>query len=96
MPLYVDIVAVPSSGKTQLLRDKTGRIKCYLKSPPEKGKANKELIQLIAKLLSLTQKEVIIAGGETDRKKRICIDKPMTMEEFCSRCGIVLQTTLGR
>ena len=41
---------------------------------PEKGKANKELIALLAKKLSVAKSQCEIVSGELDRYKRIKIN----------------------
>jgi len=45
MSLVFDLKVVPRSGRNKWVLDKSGKLKCYLKSPPEKGLANKELIK---------------------------------------------------
>lgn len=51
---------------------------CWLKarvsSPPEDGKANKALIQLLAKQLKLPKSSIGILSGETARKKILRLD----------------------
>jgi uncharacterized protein (TIGR00251 family) len=82
MPLLLEIKVVPSSGRVAWSIDKSGQIKCFLKSPPEKGKANRELIKLIAQALRLQQGQVRIVLGETSRKKRIKIDADISHEDL--------------
>ncbi len=45
-----------------------------LKSPPVEGKANKELIALVAKHFGCPRSAVAITGGRKGRLKRIRID----------------------
>lgn len=40
---------------------------------PEKGQANKELINLLANALRISRSQVIIVQGETSRHKRILL-----------------------
>ena len=84
MSLVIDIKVIPSAGKQYIVLDKTGIIKVYLKSIPEQGKANKELISIIAKKLKINKDDVSILLGKTSRKKRIKIEKEITHEEFLS------------
>ncbi len=49
-------------------------LKARVASPPEDGKANKALIGLLAKSLSVAKSSVWIASGETSRLKTIDID----------------------
>lgn len=46
----------------------------HLKAPPQDGKANEELITLMAKTLSVTKAQVHIKSGQTARIKRVEID----------------------
>lgn len=94
MALFIELTVIPASGKLGFFWDKSGRIKCNLKAAPEKGKANKELIQFISKLIKVPQQEIIIVSGETDRKKRIKVDREMTMDQFLALCGLAVQQTL--
>jgi hypothetical protein len=71
--------------------DKSDKIKCHLKSAPEKGKANKELIKLFAKKLGITQDCVHIVLGITSRKKRLKIDIDIDFETLVERLGIERQ-----
>ena len=95
MAVFIECKVIPSSGRQELVRDKSGIIKCFLKSPPEKGKANYELIDLISSLLKLNTSKVSIVQGHATRKKRIKIDLDATPAEVLARCGIDTQTTLG-
>lgn len=47
-----------------------------VRAVPEKGKANKALIALIAKQLKLTKSSVTLASGVTSRIKGLRIDEP--------------------
>lgn len=94
MALICEIKVVPSSGKSACKLDKNGMLKCYLKSPPENGKANKELIKMLAKELGVSQDEVEILSGETSRNKRIKIDRDFTFDELLVKLGIERQMPL--
>ncbi len=50
-----------------------GNIEVRLKARAEKGKANKELIQLLSSLLSLPTSSIVIVGGKKSRRKNIKI-----------------------
>ena len=45
----------------------------FLKSPPDKGKANKELIKFLAKYLDLSTSEISIIAGHTSREKTLIL-----------------------
>jgi hypothetical protein len=84
----VYIKVVPQSGRNEWKLGKSGHITCYLKSAPEKGLANKELIQLLAKQLKLTQIDIAIVSGATSRLKRVSIAVDLTVDELLIKLGI--------
>ncbi len=76
MAVTLAIKVVPSSGRQAWKLDKSGVLKCYLKNPPEKNKANSELVRFLADSLDISTLDVALVGGLTDRKKfvKITID----------------------
>ncbi len=54
-------------------------LKISVISVPEKGKANKELIDFLAKKLKLAKSAFDIIGGELDRYKKILITADKTV-----------------
>ncbi len=59
------IKVIPSSGRTEL-KEENGRLKIYLKAPPDKNKANMELIKFFKKEYGFVVK---IKLGATSREK---------------------------
>ncbi len=51
-------------------------LKITVKAQPEKGKANKELISFLAKLMEIKKESVFIKGGLTDKHKLIEVKNP--------------------
>lgn len=88
MAFMFDVKAFPSSGKKGWDIDKSGNIKCYLKSPAEQGKANNELIKNLAKALGITQSMVSIVSGAQSQKKRIKVDMDITFNQLLELLGI--------
>jgi len=89
IPFIFDIKVVPNSGRVAWVTDKRGgQLKCYLKSPSERGRANKKLIKLLAKALRITQNNITIIFGVTGRKKRIRIEQKMTFAILFTAFGI--------
>lgn len=84
--MFVEIKVVPASGKQGFVIDKNGFLKCFLKSAPEKGAANKELIKQLSAALKITQLQVAIVSGLTSKKKRLKIEG-LTEEQFWKSLG---------
>lgn len=95
MAYIFDVKVVPGSGKNGWKLGKAGELRCYLKSQPEKGLANKELIKLLSKDLGLPQEAVEIVAGATNRIKRIKIQKNIaSFQELLALLGVEQQTTI--
>ena len=93
MPTLLELKVVPQAGKQGFVRDKNGIIKCFLKSPPEDGKANQELIKLLSKTLKIPQADIQLILGATSRKKTLKIDQ-LEAPAILARLGLETQTTL--
>lgn len=94
MIITLDIKVIPNAGKLLCSLHKNGAIVCYLKSSPERGLANKELVAYIAKTLRIPQQQVHIVQGLTSRKKRLHIQTTMSKEEVLYALGIISQQKL--
>lgn len=88
MAVVLDIKVITCASKTTCLLNKTGIIVCYVKNPPERGLANKELIAYIAKTAYIAQQDIHIIAGLTSRKKRLKIETSMSKEELLQLLGI--------
>lgn len=84
---YIRIKIIPRSQKneiTEIIKDEEGEktIKIRIKAPPEKGKANAELIKFLSKTFNIKRDAISIISGKTDRLKLIKIsnngpDRPL-------------------
>lgn len=88
------IKVVPAAGRVAAILDKNKTLKIYLKSPPEGGKANKELITMIAKALKIPQSMVTIVSGATARTKLIRVATAHTYEELLAALHISQQLSM--
>jgi uncharacterized protein (TIGR00251 family) len=88
MALIIEVKVVPRSGRQQWIMDKSGMLKCFLKSAPEKGQANAELIDFVAKSIGAARAQVELISGHAARKKKIKIDKGLTCEQFLQQLGL--------
>lgn len=88
MSLTFKVKVVPNSGKNRCIIDKTGQLKWYIKSLPEKGRANAELIKSIAKELKIPQNAVTIIAGGIARTKTIQVDVDYSFATLLQLLGI--------
>jgi uncharacterized protein (TIGR00251 family) len=69
------VLVKPSSIRQHISFDNELGIKIEVKSPPQKGKANHELIQIFAEVFKVKQQSIVIIRGATLREKWILIHK---------------------
>jgi uncharacterized protein (TIGR00251 family) len=72
----IRVKVTPKSSKTELvgyLPDGTWKIR--IAAAPEKGKANRALLEFLADRLGVAKSRIRIVSGETSRLKRIHVDE---------------------
>ena len=92
--LRLTVKVVPRAGVRKYTLEPSGALKCYLKSPPENGAANAELIKTLAKNLGLTQQDITIIRGATTRTKILSIRTTMTIRELLAKLQLEVQYAL--
>jgi len=73
---YLRIKVIPKSPKTEIVEtfedgENGETIKIRIKAPPEKGKANAELIKFLSKEFTVRKENIVIISGKSDRIKLI-------------------------
>jgi uncharacterized protein (TIGR00251 family) len=71
--LLIDVRVQPKSSQNAVVGIHGEALKIKLNAPPVEGKANKALIQLMAKLLGCPKSAVEIISGQASRSKRLLI-----------------------
>lgn len=70
--MTIFIVKVKPNSKQQSIEEQPdGSLKVYLKSPPVDGKANQELIVLLAKKFKVSKSAIGIKSGLSSRNKLV-------------------------
>lgn len=72
----IRVKVIPKASKTVLagyLPDGTWKVK--IAAAPEKGKANRELIEFVAEHLGIAKSRIHIVSGQTSQLKRIHVDE---------------------
>lgn len=77
--IFIDVKVIPRSSKNKIEFDgESLRIK--ITAPPVDGKANKAIVALLAKTLSVAKSAIVIVRGETGKNKLIRIDGISTID----------------
>ncbi len=79
--------ATPRARSTVLARRPDGSLAARIAAPPSDGRANRTLIDLLAKSLDLPRRAISIERGKRARNKRIAVttDNPSTVKAAVSR-----------
>ncbi len=65
--------AHPGSRRNEIRGEQDGMLKVCVTQSPEKGKANKAVVELMAKSLGLRKSQIELISGETSHQKRFLI-----------------------
>jgi uncharacterized protein (TIGR00251 family) len=65
----------PNSKQQSIIEEEDGSLTVYLKSPPVDGKANKELVELLAKKFGVPKSHIAIQMGLSGRNKVVNIEE---------------------
>ena len=69
----LEIKVIPNAPKSKIEGWEEGRLKVKIRALPEKGKANAELIALLANVFDLPKSQIELLTGATSRLKRVRI-----------------------
>ena len=73
--VMIQVKVKPNAKTSSLVEGSDGVWQARLKAPPADGKANQELIALVAQVFECPRSAVSIAAGKTGRLKRVRIDR---------------------
>jgi uncharacterized protein (TIGR00251 family) len=71
--VILPVRAQPGARKTALIGEHGGALKLAVTAPPEDGRANAALVELVRELFGLKRSQVELIGGATSRNKSILI-----------------------
>ena len=72
--MKIQVKVKPNSKQQKIEKSADGSLIVRLKSPPIDGKANQELIELLAKQFKVSKSEIIIKSGLSSKNKLVEID----------------------
>ena len=84
----LEFKVTPKASTTEFADLKAEVIRVRVSAPPEKGKANKELVRFIAKRLVIPKTTIVLLSGKNSRRKRIQVNG-IELEQ-------VMRTLLGK
>jgi hypothetical protein len=81
--------AQPGARRSEVRGQQDAMLKVCVTQSPEKGKANKAIVELLSKSLSLRKSQIELITGETSPQKRFLI-RGVTPEELSRRIADAL------
>jgi len=82
--------ARPGARRNEIRGEQDGMLKVSVTQAPEKGKANKALVEVLAKGLSVRKGQVELVSGDTSSQKRFLI-RGVTPDELSRRIEPLLK-----
>ncbi len=70
----ITLIVKPQSKQADIKQIDTTTYEIAIKAKPEKGKANKEIIELLAKFFNIKKNQITIVKGHKSRQKIIQIE----------------------
>jgi uncharacterized protein (TIGR00251 family) len=71
----ISVKVKPNAKQQRVMQAEDGSFTVHLKSPPVDGKANAELIQILAKTLGVSKSAIRIKTGAGSKSKLVEIDQ---------------------
>lgn len=84
--------AQPGARRAGVQGERNGALKLAVTAPPEDGRANDALIELLHDLLEVKRSQIELLSGQTARDKRFLI-RGMSREQLQSRLDRLLGTS---
>jgi len=69
----ISVKVQPGASKNELLGLKGDVLRLKIAAPPEKGKANKELVDFLSQRLGIPKADIAIVSGHTSRQKVVSV-----------------------
>ena len=71
--VILPVRAQPGARKARVLGEQAGALKVAVTAPPEDGRANKALVELLREVLGIKRSQIELLSGQTSRAKRFLV-----------------------
>jgi uncharacterized protein len=87
--VLLPVCAQPNAKRAGVVGERNGALKVAVTAPPEDGRANAALVEVLREQLGLKRSQVELASGQTSRDKRYLI-RGVSREELAARLARLL------
>ena len=82
--VLLPVRAQPGAKRNEIRGEQDGALKVCVTQSPEKGKANKAILELLSKQLGLRKSQLALVAGETAQQKRFLV-REISAAELAAR-----------
>jgi uncharacterized protein len=86
----VSVRAQPGARQNGITGEQAGSLKVAVTAPPDKGRANDAIIEVLAEALELKRSQVELVSGPTSRQKKFLV-RGMTADALRNRLRTLLE-----
>jgi uncharacterized protein (TIGR00251 family) len=87
--VLLPVRAQPGARKAGVLGEQAGALKVAVTAPPQDGRANAAVVELVRELLGLKRSQVELIAGLKDRNKKLLV-RGVTRSELAARIAALI------
>jgi uncharacterized protein len=87
--IVLPVRAQPGARRAAITGMHDGMLKVSVTAPPDKGKANQAIVELLCEALALSRSQVELLSGQTSRIKQLLI-RDLSADEIVKRIAVCL------
>lgn len=80
--MIIKVKIIPNAHKNSIESFQEETLKIKIKAPPDKGKANEELIKFLSETFYIAKSDIRIISGHSSRLKKIEIQATLDLSTF--------------
>ena len=87
----LSVRAQAGARRNGIVGEKAGALKVAVTAPPDQGRANKALVEVLADCLGIKKSQVELLSGQTHREKRFLI-RTLKRQQLADAIGKLIQS----
>ncbi len=85
----LSVRAQPGARRNGIVREQAGMLKVAVTAPPDKGRANEALVEVLAEAIGVKRSQIALASGAASRQKKFVV-RGVTAESLQKRLRLLL------
>jgi uncharacterized protein len=86
----LSVRAQPGARRNGIVGEQAGMLKVAVTAPPDKGRANDAIVEVLAEALGLKRSQIDLVSGPTSRQKKLLV-RGMTAETLQNKLRTLLE-----